>query len=585
MPHQERQTMRAELEFVYGPKQGAACYEHLVNRLDGFRARHRPATPGAFVDERDTILITYGDMVTHPGAAPLATLHEFLSAVVKDVISTVHVLPFFPYSSDDGFSVLDYRTVNPALGTWEDIERLSESFRLMVDAVVNHVSARSEWFQGFLRGEEPYRDYFITGDPHSSLSAVVRPRTSPLLTPVETSQGTKYVWTTFSADQVDLNFANPDVLLEIVDVLLEYIAHGARVIRLDAIAYLWKEIGTPCIHLPQTHALVRLFRAVVDDVAPGVLIVTETNVPHEENIAYLGDGMNEAHMVYQFPLPPLVAHAILTGSARKLSAWAAGLETPSDRTAFLNFTASHDGVGVRPVVGMLSEGELEALIEQTRAHGGAVSYRTDLDSSTSPYELNIVYYDLLNPPHSDESQALQVRRFLVSQAIMLALAGVPGIYFHSLFGSRNNYAGVKETGQARAINREKLRLVPLMADLGEPGSRRRVVFYRYRHLIRKRIGERAFHPNGPQRVLVVDDGVFGLLRTAPTGNSAIVALHNVTNSLRTLSLDLAPLGLHGIRSFTDIITERPYAAEAPGRLVIHIEPYQALWLRPEGGTR
>ena len=323
----------------------------------------------------------------------------------------------------------------------------------MFDAVINHISSKSRWFAGFLRGEEKYQDYFISVNPNIDLSLVTRPRSLPLLTPFETPEGEKYLWTTFSADQIDLNFSNPETLLDVLDVILFYIKSGANLIRLDAIAYLWKEIGTTCIHLPQTHTIIKLLRAIVGEVSPDVLLVTETNVPHEENVSYFGDGADEAHMVYQFALPPLTAHAIITGSSRYLRGWASSLEYPSPETCYFNFTASHDGVGVRPVTGILPEADLEVLLQQTQAHGGRISLKTNQDGTTSPYELNINYFDLLNNPSSDEPQTLHADRFMASQAIMLMLKGIPGIYFHSLMGSRNYYQGVEESGHARTINR------------------------------------------------------------------------------------------------------------------------------------
>ena len=160
------------------------------------------------------------------------------------MVDDIHLLPFYPYSSDDGFSVIDYKQVNPALGTWDDVARVGQNFHLMFDGVINHISAQSAWFKAFLQDDPKYRDYFIVVEGEPDLSQVVRPRTLPLLTEFTTPSGAKKVWTTFSADQIDLNYANPEVLLDIIDVLLFYVAHGAELIRLDAIAYLWKEIGT-----------------------------------------------------------------------------------------------------------------------------------------------------------------------------------------------------------------------------------------------------------------------------------------------------------------------------------------------------
>lgn len=136
-----------------------------------------------------------------------------------------------------------------------------------------------------------------------------------MLTEFDTKEGKKSYWTTFSTDQIDLNYQSIDLYKEILSILLYYTQNGARMIRLDAIGFLWKELGTTCMHLPQTHKVVQSFRKILDEAAPGTLIITETNVPHKENISYFGEGEKEAHMVYQFPLPPLVMFSILTGNS------------------------------------------------------------------------------------------------------------------------------------------------------------------------------------------------------------------------------------------------------------------------------
>ncbi len=348
--------------------------------------------------------------------------------------------------------------VNPGLGSWDDIKRLSQRYRLMFDGVINHVSRSSSWFQSYLKDEDPYSGYFITAKEEWDLSRVVRPRTHPLLTRVTTSAGERYVWTTFSDDQIDLNYQNPTVLLEIINLLLFYVQKGARIIRLDAIAYLWKTSGTGCIHLPETHAVVKIIRGVLDLVAPEVFLITETNVPHEENISYFGEYQadaghtDEAQMVYQFPLAPLVIHSLATGSVDHLSKWAASLES---KGLFFNFLASHDGIGLLPAKGILNDIEIDYLVKKTIQHGGRVSFRSNPDRSESPYELNITLFDILNDPMRPDP-ILDISRFLASQVIMLSLAGVPGIYIHSLFGTRNCQDCVDDSGQARSINRFKV---------------------------------------------------------------------------------------------------------------------------------
>jgi sucrose phosphorylase len=428
------------------------------------------------------------------------------------VVSGLHILPFFPYTSDDGFSVSDYYRVNPALGDWPDIEKLRHGFRLMFDAVFNHASAQGEWFQGYLHNVEAYRDFFITVEGDADLSQVVRPRALPLLTTFPAVDGPRRVWTTFSADQVDLNYANPRVLLQMLDVLLFYVEKGAGLIRLDAIAFLWKQIGTTCIHLPQTHAIVQLMRAVLDEVAPQVQLVTETNVPHNDNVSYFGDGTNEAGMVYNFALPPLVLHTLRTGDARALSGWAADLSLPSNRVTFFNFLASHDGIGLNPARGILTAAQIDALVADALSHGGRVSYKQNPDGSQSPYELNINYFDALSDPKGGEDERLQVRRFLAAHAILLALQGVPGIYFHSLFGSRGWAEGVRLSGHNRAVNRQKLTLEEWNAEMADPDGRRRQVFDGLSGMLRVRATQQAFGPYAGQAVLDAGQEIFALRR-------------------------------------------------------------------------
>ncbi len=320
------------LSFIYGEDQASNHTERLRKILIKFAQDHpkmRDNGKKERISERDTILITYGDMVREDGKPPLQTLTELLKDTLAGVVSSVHILPFFPYSSDDGFAVIDYRKVNPDLGTWADIHQIRTDFRLMFDAVINHVSAESEWFQGFLRDDPKYRHYFTIVEEGADLSMVFRPRSSPLLTPVQTAAGEKLVWTTFSADQIDLNFKNPELFFDILGTLLFYVSNGAEFIRLDAVTFLWKEIGTSSINMPQTHRIIQLLRTALDIVAPHVTLITETNVPHKDNISYFGDGTNEAQMVYNFALPILTVHAFLKGDAQTLSKWAATLALPA----------------------------------------------------------------------------------------------------------------------------------------------------------------------------------------------------------------------------------------------------------------
>ena len=550
---------------IYGENEAAWARELVAPLIESFAPLEKRR--GELFDQRDVFLITYGDSLKKSGERPLRTLRDFAVRRFKGVFDTIHILPFFPYSSDDGFSVMDFAAVNPELGDWPDIRAFGEDFGLMFDLVINHVSAKSDWFAKYLAQEEGFDELAIEVGPGVDLSMVVRPRTLPLLTEFTKKSGEKVrLWTTFSADQIDLNYRSPQVLEKMLAVLLLYLSQGATALRLDAIAYLWKEIGTSCIHLEQTRDVVRLIRTVVDRLAPGTVVITETNVPHEENVGYFGNGRDQAQMVYNFTLPPLLLYSIHKGDAKKLSDWAEGLSTPSDQCAFFNFTASHDGIGVRPLEGIVADEEIACLAEIVLKNGGRVSSKSNPDGSQSPYEFNIVYLDALRDPAASDGST-DIARFLVSQAVQYALPGVPATYIHSVLGSRNWGEGVEKTGMARSINREKLDADAVEKQLSDPDSFRSRVFYPYLEMIRIRRSQPAFHPNATFRVLRGDPRVFACERRCE--EQTLFALANL--SPQNVAVDLS--GEMGGETLYDLFSE-----EDANVRDLELKPYQYLWL-------
>jgi sucrose phosphorylase len=552
---------------------------HDAHKLPAAHRRERGTDPGERFSEQDVILITYGDLIVSDDLSPLQTLARVADDHLDGLASIVHLLPFFPWSSDRGFSVVSYRLVDHRLGTWDDVAALSDRFRLMFDAVVNHVSRESRWFEEWRAGHPDYEDYFIAFDspdaiPAEDLKKILRPRTSPLLSKTSTISGPKWVWTTFSEDQVDLNFTNPKVLLEILALLLYYVRRGADVIRLDAVTYLWKELGTQCAHLEQTHASIKLLRAALDIVAPHVALVTETNVPHTDNVSYFGSGGDEAQMVYNFSLPPLVLHTFQTGDATKLSHWASTLEPPSPSTHFLNFLSSHDGIGLMGARGILSEQEILDMCRRTEEHGGLVSMRSDPERGESPYELNITWYSALNRANAGEPLDLQIDRFIASRALALILKGVPGVYLPALIGSRNDTQAVERSHSYRDINRSTIHERVLRRLLGSPRTVTRRVSDRFLRLLRLRKEQPAFHPNSAQDVLGVGHGVFGLVRK-PASGSPVLCLINVRDTEARVSIDVAGLGLDG--DLHDVVGGADYRTEE-GALDLRLAPYQVFWL-------
>ncbi len=562
----QEQSIHERLKSIYSKEDAKKAVVALGDLIHKYRDRIH--SQPYHLSEKDTILITYGDQIQHPGEPPLETLLHFLDESLKGIVNSVHILPFYPYSSDDGFSVVNYSEVDPKMGSWNEIEALSHKYRLMVDGVINHISQFSEWFKAYLAGNPEYSDFFIELDPNTDLSMVVRPRATPLLSEfVDQNRKSRYIWTTFSKDQVDLNYGNYKVLIAVLDALFYYIEKGATLIRLDAIAFIWKEPGTHCVHLPQTHELIQLMREVLHEIAPEVIIITETNVPHSENISYFGSGDDEAQMVYNFALPPLLVHAVHTESARTLTEWAKSLSLPSDKVCFFNFTASHDGCGLRPVSDLLSEKEIMKMVEKTQKHGGLVSFR-DTPEGTKPYELNCSYIDMLTSP--DEPDEIRIKRMMVTQAAMLAMPGVPGIYFHSLVGSRNYHEGVKLSGINRTINREKLNADQLGAELADTESLRHDIFTQYLRLIEVRTAQKAFDPFGSFEFLQLHQSLFAILQLSASRTEDILALHNFSKESITFTLpESVPAGLY------ELIQQKP--VRHTGALTLG--PYAVLWLK------
>ncbi|GGE61031.1 sucrose phosphorylase [Actibacterium pelagium] len=517
------------------------------------------------------MVITYGNSLQDGKHKPLDVLHDFLEEQLADTVNAVHILPFFPYTSDDGFAVTDYRAVNPVLGNWEDIQRIAGSFKLMSDLVLNHVSSQGTWFNGYLQGHKPFDKFFFEASPEDDLSQVVRPRTHPLLREVETADGTRHVWCTFSHDQVDLDFRNPEVLLEFLRIMRLHIDNGVRIIRLDAVAFVWKEIGTSCIHLHQTHAIVQLMRVLCDFAHEPLVLLTETNVPNVENLSYFGN-RNEAHSIYNFSLPPLILHAMMSGTAEYLHRWQMSMPPAQLGCAYLNFSASHDGIGMRPAEGIITEDDKAQIVDTVKAFGGRVSMRALPDGGEAPYELNITFFDAMKGTF-DGPDDWQIERFLCSQSIVMALEGIPAFYIHSLLATPNDHVGVEKTGANRAINRHRWDYPKLKALLEDPNSTQSRVLGEMRRRIQIRCAQEAFHPNATQFTLHLDPRVFGVWRQGLDRDQSIFALHNV--SLDEVTVSPLSINLIGGETWVDLLTGEEIKATGGD---ITLAPYQCRWI-------
>ncbi|MBE1300727.1 MAG: alpha-amylase [Alteromonadaceae bacterium] len=570
-----KQKLVQQLEVIYEDVTINRAFETLADellqlmRLDKEIEQPKPYSNNW--DENDVILITYGDSVITEGEKPLNTLKTFMDKCLGDTVNSVHILPFFPYSSDDGFAVIDYSSVNESLGGWQDVSDIAKDRRLMSDLVINHCSSRSAWFQNFVRGEGTGSDYFFTASPEDALSNVVRPRTSPLLRETETKKGIKHVWCTFSHDQVDFDFRNPEVLKAFVKIIRQYMDAGVTIFRMDAVAFLWKIVGSPSINLPQTHEVIRLLRSLIEHVDPNAVIITETNIPNTQNLTYFGNA-NEAHCIYNFSLPPLLVNTLITGNCLYLKRWLMSMPPAQNGTTYFNFIASHDGIGLRPAEGLLSDDEIGTLINTMKDFGGCISWRTNTDGSQKAYEINIALFDALQGT-TEGKDNWGLERFICAHAIMLGLEGIPGIYIHSMLGTHNDYEKLKNTHHNRSINRHRWDWELLQENLESEQNHHSMVLSRMKQLIDIRRKQPAFHPNAIQFTLHLGLQLFGFWRQSLDRQQSIFCVSNITDEPQVLRL--GELNLIATNEWRDLITGVELCDITEE---VSLAPYQTVWL-------
>lgn len=590
IPEKDKKKLLDKMISLYGKERGEKYYPELERILKVYYAHKSPEMlkqekdfePEERFTEDDVILITYGDLIVSKKNKPLRVMANLCKRYLEGVFNTLHILPFFPYSSDRGFAVMDFEEVDPNLGNWDDILELKKDSQLMFDGVFNHISSKSRWFQEFLNQNPDYQDFFTVFSTQGEISKehlqlIVRPRTSDVMSPFCTLNGEKLVWTTFSTDQIDLNYKNPKVLLKMIEILLTYIRRGADILRLDAVTYLWEQLGTSCVHLDETHLTIKLFRDVLDIVAPHVALITETNVPHDENIRYFGKGDDETQMVYNFALPPLVLFSFQNGNASKLTEWASTITKISETATYFNFLDSHDGVGVMAVKNILTTKEIENMALKVLEYGGYISYKKEGDGTLSPYELNTTWFSAINREDDDEPLELQIQRYVASRSIALAFMGVPGVYLHGLLGSKNDAEAVLMEKSRRSINRRNISEEELIKELEDQKSSTFRIAFGLIVLIQIRKMERAFHPNSPQKVINLSDSLLCLMRATPDSKEIILAITNITNEEQSVIINNEEIGTT-IHTWRDLVSNTSHSSNN-GEITLEFEPYQVIWLK------
>ena len=520
--------------------------------------------------EKDFLLITYADSIKKNNQKNFTTLNSFLKKYCKE-FSYIHILPFFPFSSDDGFAVEDYKKIKIEHGSWKDLKKITKTFDIMVDLVINHCSSNNKLFKNFLEDKNPGKDFFINSEKKFPKSnKIVRPRSSDLSKKVLVDGKNTYVWCTFGHDQVDFDFRNPNVLLYFFEIIKFYLDQDIKALRLDAVAFLWKELGTRCINLPQTHNIIRLIRLIIDRFYNKTLIITETNIPNHENLTYFGNN-NEAHCIYNFSLAPLLIHAVVSGNSFYLKKWSRGMPPAQENNSYLNFLSTHAGIGMRPVEGILPENEIQKYFNFFKKQGGLFSYRTNAGKK-SVYEVNITLLEAFKECYNGKDKFV-LERFILAHTILFSMEGIPAIYIQNYLGSKNDNAKVKKTNSFRSINRRNWNFDSLVKIFKNKSNINSKILHSLNRLMVLRKKQIAFHPNATQFTLQLGDIFFGIWRQSIDRSQSIFCISNLTNV--KLKISLLDINLISTNNWFDILSNKKIKNIGDELL---FKPYQTFWI-------
>ena len=520
------------------------------------------------ISEKTTLVICYGDSVYSKKNKSIRVFQSFFQKKLKDYFNTIHFLPFYPSSSDSGFAVKDHYKVENKLGNWSDIKNVSKSSDVMADMVINHSSARGLWFKNFLKKKEPGKDYFLTVNSKFNSSKVVRPRDHKLLKKIKIFKKTDYLWRTFSPDQIDLNFKNPSVLIQFIKIMIHLINNGVTIFRLDAVAYLWKKNGSKCINLKQTHEIIKLLRNIINLLNVQTTIITETNLPEKENLSYFGKN-DEANWIYNFSLPPLLIHAFLFENSSYLNKWSKNLPNTKNENCYLNFIASHDGIGMRPTEGLLNEKTLNNFLKRLKKNGSKFSYRKVQNKTKKVYEANITVFDALKKSDYDQKGEFYLERYISAHAIMISFEGIPAIYFNSIFGTSNDETKFIISGNNRDVNRYRWNLKNISNKLRNPKTKQSIFYNSICKLLNIRRKQKAFHPNAKRINMNFGSKVFGFKRISRDKKQTITCVTNLSSVTQKIKIKKNNQKIRNLMGSKIQIKNNQF---------VFLKPFETLWI-------
>ena len=570
LTQKDRKNIRSKLvniyKLIFSKKEINYFESEIIQLINNFNKKNPKKKKS--ISEKTTLVICYGDSVYSEKKKLIRVFQSFFQKKLKNYFNTIHFLPFYPSSSDSGFAVKDHYKVDNKLGNWLDIKNISKSSNIMADMVINHSSARGLWFKNFLKKKEPGKDYFLTVDSKFNTSKVVRPRDHKLLKKINIFKKSDYLWRTFSPDQIDLNFRNPSVLIQFIKIMIHLINNGVTIFRLDAIAYLWKENGTKCINLKQTHEIIKLLRNISNLLNIQTTIITETNLPENENLSYFGKN-DEANWIYNFSLPPLLIHAFLFENSSYLNKWSKNLPNTKNENCYLNFIASHDGIGIRPTEGLLNKKTLNNFLARLKKNGSKFSYRKVQNKVKKVYEANITVFNALKKSDYDQKGKFNLERYISAHAIMISFEGIPAIYFNSLFGTSNDEAKFIITGNNRDVNRYRWNLKNITSKLKNNESKQSIFYNKLCNLLNIRRKQKAFHPNAKRLNLNFGPKIYGFKRISKDRKQTIICITNISSQNQKIKVHKENLKFRNlINSKTKIVNKQ----------FLLLDPFETIWL-------
>ena len=499
----------------------------------------------------------------------ISGLEEKLDYLKACNVNYLHLMPFLATpkgKSDGGYAVADYRTVQPSLGTMEDLAALSEKchdqgMSLCMDFVMNHTSEDHEWAKRALAGEKEYQDRYFCFDNYDIPSEYEKtcPQVFPTTAPgnfTSSEDCHKFVMTTFYPYQWDLNYANPVVFNEMVNNMLYLVNQGIDIVRIDAVPYIWKQLGTTCRNLPQVHTIVRMMRMITEIVCPGVLLLGEVVMEPEKVVPYFGTlEKPECHMLYNVTTMASTWHTIATADTRLLKHQmdiVTGL--PKDYV-FLNYLRCHDDIGWGLDYEWLKQfGIAEAphkkyLNDYFRGYVEGSDARGELynddpvlqDARLCGTTASLCGLEAAGFEQNEEKMAQAIQRIEMLNAYLFIQSGIPVIYSGDEIGQVNDYS-YKESedydrrSDSRYIHRGHFRW-DLEPEKDKKGTVQNRIFASMKKMEELKFKYRPF--DGEADVWTEETYDTALLCVCrKSGNEMVTGIFNFSNEDRTAWIDM-----------------------------------------------